>query len=177
MMGIPDSGDTGPREGSMAKRARKASLERSDEPMPWQDFVIGYEVANQALLHLERPAVKPPFLRPEPHPGQRDPSRWISLAVARHFGRDYPHLVTFQRRFWALMQLIEGDDMSEWVSAVDDESPRRLHPALLLAAAEVRLTRNGKFPTRRFARRVAEIVRTELDEPAAGGDTQDPDGN
>ena len=135
--------------------------------MPWQDFVLGFELATQALESLSEPAVKPPFVRPAQAPGRRDPFLWVSAAVARHFGRDYPHLENFQRRFWAFMQLLEGGVVDEWVMPVDDESPRRLHPALLLAAAEVRLTRNAKFPARRFAARVEEIIRTEVDAPAA----------
>lgn len=137
--------------------------------MPWQDFVLAFEIANQALESLDEPAVKPPFVRPVPNPGRRDPVRWVAFAMARHFGRDYPHLASFQHRYWALMHLVDGGFVDEWVTAGDEAGPRRLHPALLLAAAEVRLTRNAKFPARRFAARVAEIIRTELDEPAAEG--------
>ena len=135
--------------------------------MPWQDFVLGFEVASEALASLDEPVVKPPFVHPVQAPGRRDSFLWVSMAVARHFGRDYPHLSNFQHRFWALMQLLDGGFVDEWVVPGDEASPRRLHPALLLAAAEVRLTRNSKFPSRRFAARVAEIIRTEGGEPAA----------
>ena len=149
----------------MAKKPRSASPEWNPGPMPWQDFVLGFEAANEALQSLEEPAVRPPFARPESHPGRRDPFRWISGAVARHFGRDYPHLANFQLRFWALMQLLDSGSVNEWILTGDEASPRRLHPALLLAAAEVRLTRNAKFPARRFAARVEEIIRTEVEAP------------
>ena len=155
---------------SMAKTLGSVPPEQNPGPMPWQDFVLGFEVANEALQSLEEPAVRPPFVRPVSHPGRNDPFRWVSVAVVRHFGRDYPHLANFQHRFWALMQLLEGGFVDEWVTAGDETSPRRLHPALLLAAAEVRLTRNAKFPARRFAARVEEIIRTEVDTPATEGD-------
>ena len=140
--------------------------------MPWQDFALAFEITNRALEYLDGPAVKPPFVRPAaPSPGRQDPVLWTSIAVARHFGRNYPYLISFQRRYWGLMHLVDGGFVDEWVLADDGEGPRRLHPALLLAAAEVKLTRNGRFPPRRFAARVAEIIRTELDEPPAeGGD-------
>ena len=140
--------------------------------MPWQDFVLGFEIANEALQSLEAPEVKPPFVRPTPHPGRRDPFRWVSVAVGRHFGRDYPHLANFRERFWALLQLLDSGFVDEWILPGDEAGPRRLHPALLLAAAEVRLTRNAKFPARRFAARVEEIIRTEVDAPAGEGDSE-----
>ena len=150
----------------MAKKLKDASPEGGPGPMPWQDFVLGFEVANEALQSLEEPAVRPPFVRPVSHPGRGDPLRWVSVAVTRHFGRDYPHLANFQLRFWALMQLLDSGSVNEWILSGDEAGPRRLHPALLLAAAEVRLTRNAKFPARRFAAHVEEIIRTEVDAPA-----------
>ena len=150
----------------MAKKLKSAFPERSPGPMPWQDFVLGFEVANEALQSLEEPALKPPFVQPVSNPGRSDPFRWVSVAVTRHFGQSYPHRASFQYRFWALMQLLDSGSVNEWILTGDEASPRRLHPALLLAAAEVRLTRNLKFPARRFAARVEEIIRTEVDAPA-----------
>ena len=153
----------------MAAKKKPRHPERLTAPMPWQDFVLGFQIANEALEHLGGPVVKPPFAQPAAAPGRDNPVTWAAVAVARHFGRDYPHLGSFQHRFWALMQLLEGGFVDEWLLPGDDEAaPRRLHPALLLAAAEVPLNRNAKFPTRRFAAHVKEIIRTELDAPAAG---------
>ena len=150
----------------MPKKPRPVSAEQNPGPMPWQDFVLGFEIANEALESLEEPSLKPPFVRPAANPGRRDPFRWVSVAVARHFGRDYPHLSNFLYRFWALLQLLDAGSVDEWILPGDESSPRRLHPAMLLAAAEVRLTRKAKFPARRFAARVEEIIRTEVDAPA-----------
>ena len=150
----------------MARKPRSPFSERNTGPIPWQDFVLGFEIANHALESLAEPVVKPPFLRPTPNPGQSDPYRWVAIAVTRHFGRDYPHLANLQYRFWALLQLLDGGGVDEWVMPGDETTSRRLHPALLLAAAEVRLTRNAKFPARRFAARVKEIIRTEVESPA-----------
>ena len=159
-----------PPDRNMARKPSPAHPERPTGPMPWQDFVLGFEVANRALEYLDQPAVKPPFVQPVSRPARRDPSLWFANVMARYFGQDYPHLANFQHRFWALMQLLEGGFVDEWVMPRDEESPRRLHPALLLAAAEVRLTRNARFPPKRFAERVAEIIRTEVETPAAEQD-------
>lgn len=150
----------------MANKLKTAPPDQNPGPMPWQDFVLGFEVANEALQSLGEPPVKPPFVRPDSRPGRNDPLRWVSVAVARHFGRDYPHLSNFLKRFWALLQLLDAGSVNEWILPGDQSSPRRLHPAMLLAAAEVRLTRKAKFPARRFAARVEEIIRTEVDAPA-----------
>ena len=150
----------------MAKKPKTAPAEQDPGPMPWQDFVLGFEVANEALQSLEEPTVKPPFVQPLSHPGRNDPFRWVSVAVTRHFGPSYPHLSNFLNRFWALLQLLDAGSVNEWILPGDEKSPRRLHPAMLLAAAEVRLTRKAKFPARRFVARVEEIIRTEMDAPA-----------
>ena len=168
MMRAHSAGPPEPLDLCMAKKLKGASPEPNPGPMPWQDFVLGFEVANEALQSLNEPALRPPFVQPVSHPGRRDPFRWVSVAVARHFGPTYPHLASFQHRFWGLMQLLDSGSVSEWVQSGEDAAQRRLHPAVLLAAAEVRLTRNGKFPARRFASRVEEIIRTELDAPADG---------
>ncbi len=87
-----------------------------------------------------------------------------SMAVSQHFGRDYAHLSSFHYRFWALMELLDGGHIDRFVLEQEEGVPRRLHPALLLAAAEVKLTKNAKFPSRRFTARVEEIIRTEGEE-------------
>ena len=65
-----------------------------------------------------------------------------------------------------------------WLKHYGDEIPHDVHLGayrnvvdMLLAAAEVRLTRNAKFPARRFAARVEEIIRTEVDAPAGEDET------
>ena len=71
------------------------------------------------------------------------------------------------------MALVDGGLVEKWVIPEDEHHPRRLHPALLLAAAEVRLTRNARFPSKRFAARVEEIIRTESGPPDDGAATDE----
>ena len=147
----------------MAKKASKPTS-RDLEAMPWQEFVLGFQIATEALERLHEPEVAPPFM-PAGRKRPRDPFVWTSLALAGRFGRDYPHLRNFHYRFWALMELLDGGHTDRWVTKSDEQPSRRLHPALLLAASEVKLTKNMKFPIKRFAARVEEIIRTEAEPP------------
>ena len=139
------------------------------EAMPWQDFAIAFEITNSAFAHFDRPALRPPFRQPEASPGESSPILRVAYLLRHHFGRDYPHLDAFLHRFQALIALVDGGLVDRWVIPGDEHHPRRLHPALLLAAAEVRLTRNARFPSKRFAARVEEIIRTESGPPDAEG--------
>ena len=167
----------------MASRKKAKPAGTRIEAMPWQDFAIAFEIANSALAHFTRPALRPPFRQPEASAGRSSPFLGVAFSLRRHFGPDYPHLDDFLHRYQALMALVEGGLVEAWVFPGDEDHPRRLHPALLLAAAEVRLTRNARFPSKRFAARVVEIIRTESGPPdaegaapAAGGPATDPHG-
>ena len=151
----------------MATRKKTKRVGARIEAMPWQDFAIAFEIANATLAYLTRPALRPPFREPEASAGNSSPFLGMAIALRRHFGPDYPHLDSFLHRFQALMALVDGGLVERWVIPEDEDHPRRLHPALLLAAAEVRLTRNARFPSKRFAARVEEIIRTESDPPDA----------
>lgn len=146
----------------MAKRKPKKSTKRSIEPMPWQDFVLGFQVATQAIERLNGPEVSAPFMdQAQGARGRQDPFYVVAMAVGQHFGREYAHLNSFHYRFWALMELLDNRQIDRFVLEQEEGVPRRLHPALLLAAAEVKLTKNGKFPSRRFVARAEEIIRIE----------------
>lgn len=119
-------------------------------PIPWREFVLGYEVAVAALQH-----------EPDPQEGT-DPIMTVIDAAQGHFGDDSTHVKSFLYRFWALMDLVSKGQLAPWVS--DDSQQQQLHPALLLAAAEVRMTKKGRFPAKRFVQHVEEIIRTESDE-------------
>lgn len=151
----------------MAARKKTNRAGARIEAMPWQDFAIAFEIANSTLAYFARPALRPPFRQPEASPGGSSPFLGVAYSLRRHFGRDYPHLDAFLHRFQALMALVDGGLVEQWVVPADEHHPRRLHPALLLAAAEVRLTRNARFPSKRFAARVEEIIRTESGPPDA----------
>lgn len=121
-------------------------------PVPWREFVLGYEGAVSALQHTTDP------------PEGADPIMTVVDAARGHFGDDNVHVKSFLYRFWALMDLVTKGQLAPWVSDVNQQ--QQLHPALLLAAAEVRMTKKGRFPAKRFVQHVEEIIRTESD--AAG---------
>ena len=152
----------------MATRKKAKPAGGRIEPIPWQEFALGFEIANKALTYFSRPAVQPPFMPPTAPEERPSPFLGMTTALRRFFGRDYPRLDSFLYRYQALMVLVEDGQVEQWVIAGDETHPARLHPALLLAAAEVRMTRNARFPSKRFAARVEEIIRTESDLPDAG---------
>ncbi len=150
----------------MAKKLDKDNL----VPMPWRDFVVGFQLATHALddSNLEDlPPANPTDpqsrrLRAQQEAIRRDPFMRVLIAVQEHFGQRYRYLSSFVHRFWALVQLTERGHLARWLlTAEGGTSQRGYHPAVLLAAAEVRLTKKAKFPVDRFLARVAEIVAEE----------------
>ena len=86
----------------------------------------------------------------------------IVTALHDRFGREYTYLGSLLTRFWALLELIQGGHVDAWlIGGEPGGESRNLHPALLLAAAEARLTKKGKFPIRRFCAQVEQIIREE----------------
>ena len=92
---------------------------------------------------------------------ERDPYSRVLLALRDHFGPDYPYYRAFLYRFWSLYDLVHRNQVPEFAQAKGDGT-LGLHPALLLAAADVKLTKKGRFPLNRFRDRVVEIIAREL---------------
>lgn len=136
------------------------------EPVPWRDFVVGFGVASEAMAAAGQPYSdgdpgKDAAFRQAQAEGRESLFR-IVTALHDRFGRQYVFLSSLLTRYWALLELMQGGQVNEWLSNVEsDAKTQNLHPALLLAAAETRLTKNGKFPTRRFRARVEQIIRDE----------------
>ncbi len=83
-----------------------------------------------------------------------------------------PELIdAFVARFTALLPLLDLPDAGPWCYESPEGDVFRVHPALLSAAAEVRLNDNGKFPRRLFFDRVDTLAATDF----PGWDWDDPD--
>ncbi len=151
----------------MGKKIDKASL----VPMPWRDFVLGFQVATHALDNPNLEGIPKPANADDPlgrkiHATQmaiqRDPFLRVLSAVQEYFGQGYEYLGCFNHRFWALMQLVRRGHLEAWLTT-SEEAPevQQFHPAVLLAAAELKLTKNGRFPVNQFLHRVEEILHEE----------------
>ena len=120
-------------------------------PVPWRDFVVFYQVATAALQQTAGDTA-----------ARSDPFATVVRAAEAHFGDDGERAKSFLYRFWALMDLVAKGQLTSWVTT--ENETQRLHPVLLLAAAEVRMTKKARFPTKRFVQYVEEVIRTESDE-------------
>tara|TARA_Y100000588_G_scaffold375390_1_gene451660 strand:- start:363 stop:824 length:462 start_codon:yes stop_codon:yes gene_type:complete len=151
----------------MAQKIDKQAL----APMPWRDFVIGFQVAADALDNPrldEVPPIDPENPRSkqmhEAHVAiQKDPFLRVTISVRNHFGEDYAHMASFVYRFWALLHLLRKGHLSDWITVDDDRQFQSFHPAVLLAAAEARLSDKARFPPKRFIETVEQIITEESD--------------
>ena len=117
--------------------------------MPWQDFVVGFQIANETLEEHSNLA-------------QKESYNAVMFALRGHFGEGYVFIRNFMSRFNGLVDLVSCGELEPWLLGAEQaDKPRTLHPALLLAASDVRMTRTGRFPSKRFRARVDEIIRTE----------------
>ena len=80
------------------------------------------------------------------------------MRTKEHFGDGYEHHASFMYRFWALMHLLRRGHIQSWITSREENEFQSFHPAVLLAAAEVRLTNTAKFPVKRFVARVEAII-------------------
>ncbi|MEM7253062.1 MAG: hypothetical protein AAF493_16730 [Pseudomonadota bacterium] len=116
----------------------------SPPPVPWRRFVEGYEHTT-ATLQADS---GPPF-----------EAIWASAEAV--FSDDLAMAKAFALRFWALLDLVRRDKLDTWVTRNESGQPAQLHPATVLAAAEVRMTKRSRFPANRFVARVEEIIANE----------------
>jgi hypothetical protein len=82
-----------------------------------------------------------------------------AAALRDHFGDDKRRFESAMARFVALMHLFTHNRLGKWVRT----SPRNatvqdIHPAVIHAAAQMKLNKNGKFPERKFLSLVAELA-------------------
>ena len=152
----------------MSKKIDKTKM----GPMPWQEFVMGFQVASEAL---DNPAQEQPPVLDTQDPDskkhqeqlaaiERDPVLRVMLRTKEHFGAGYIHHATFMYRFWALMHLLRRGHIQEWITSSESNDFQSFHPAVLLAAAEVKLTNSAKFPVKRFIAHVEHIIEQESED-------------
>ena len=143
----------------MSKKVDKTNM----GPMPWQEFVVGFQIASQAL---DNPSPEPgdpqdpdaKIRQPRQTAIERDPVLRVMMRTKEHFGDGYEHHASFMYRFWALMHLLRRGHIQSWITSSEENEFQSFHPAVLLAAAEVRLTNTAKFPVKRFVARVEAIL-------------------
>lgn len=106
------------------------------------------------------------LLADQPELPQDDAARSAqrSVALAIETGAtlfpDGPGLArAFVERFIALVEILDSPELAPWRSADPQVSGTiRVHPALLAAAAEVKLNDNGKFPRRKLRERIEALA-------------------
>ena len=152
----------------MSKKIDKNNL----GPMPWQEFVVGFQVASTALDEAKDGDVSAPDtggkdsknLQVQTTAIERDPVLRVMMRIKEHFGVGYVHRANFTYRFWALMHLLRRGHLKPWITSGEDDDFQSFHPAVLLACAEVKLTNTAKFPVKRFLTRVEQIIEEESDD-------------
>jgi hypothetical protein len=84
----------------------------------------------------------------------------IMVAAMDYFADDADdedHL-NFLYRFEGLQALIQQGVLDDWVHLSTDGQAYEMHPAVLDAAAEVSMTKKGRFPRQAFLRTVQHIA-------------------
>ena len=94
-----------------------------------------------------------------------NPMNRAIFAVKQHFGDDHQQLLNFTMRFFALMDIFRKNAVAEWIKDdLDNPRAKAIHPAVIYAAAEVKLNKKGDFPLKKFLARVKEIAHTQIED-------------
>ena len=59
------------------------------------------------------------------------------------------------------MHLLRRGHIKAWITSSETNDFQSFHPAVLLAAAEVKLTNTAKFPVKRFIAQIEQIINQE----------------
>lgn len=88
------------------------------------------------------------------------PYNRAAMALKRRYGEDRIQFASAFYRFRALMDLISRDVLGVWArSSIKRAGALRIHPAVLDVASEMRLSKNGKFASRKFVEAVKTLAR------------------
>ena len=88
------------------------------------------------------------------------PFNRAAMALKRRYGDDRIQFASAFYRFRALMDLISRDALGVWArSSIQRDGALRIHPAVLDVASEMRLSKNGKFASRKFVEAVEALAR------------------
>ena len=118
----------------MSKKIDKLKM----APMPWREFVVGFQIASQALDQpdpAESPRTEPvdaDARKRQPQPGaiERDPVARVMMRIKDHFGEGYVHHASFMYRFWALMHLLQRGHIQAWITSSEENKFQSFHPAV-----------------------------------------------
>ncbi len=91
--------------------------------------------------------------------GVHGPYVKAAVALRDHFGNDKRRFENAMSRFVALMHLFTHNRLEHWVRAsAKNATAQDIHPAVIHAAAQMKLNKSGKFPERKFLSLVAELA-------------------
>ncbi len=88
------------------------------------------------------------------------PYNRAAVALKRRYGEDRAVFASAFYRFRALIELVSSGALGAWArSSIRREGALRIHPAVLDVASDMRLSKNGKFASRKFLDAVKELAR------------------
>ncbi len=88
------------------------------------------------------------------------PYNRAATALKRRYGEDRAAFVSAFYRFRALMELVSNEALGAWArSSIRRRGALRIHPAVLDVASNMRLSKNGKFASRKFLDAVETLAR------------------
>lgn len=128
-------------------------------PMEPAEFAQAFQlaiIAGERPQDLEDPAASDPqeeLLGDDGLPLQLSdtPYNRAAMALKRRYGDNRTVFASAFYRFRALMDLVSKGALGAWArSSIRRQGALRLHPAVLDVASEMRLSKNGKFASRKF---------------------------
>lgn len=83
----------------------------------------------------------------------------ITIAMKERYGDNTEKYVSASGRIFALLRLLQSGELSDWIRPdPSDPGNYEIHPSLVEAASNVRLTRNCTFPRDEFLRTVEQLA-------------------
>lgn len=87
------------------------------------------------------------------------PYNRAAMTLKRRYGEDRAAFASAFYRFRALMELVSSNALGQWARlSIRRKGALRIHPAVLDVASEMRLSKNGKFASRKFLDAVKELA-------------------
>lgn len=87
-----------------------------------------------------------------------NPYSKATFALRKHFSEDDRAFSSALMRFRAFMNLLNRGALDDWIQRRDGER-MAIHPAALDVASQLKMSKNGRFPPRKFQQAVAEVIR------------------
>jgi len=85
----------------------------------------------------------------------------VLMAFRERYGDNPDKYIGAAGRFFALLKLVRDNALSDWIESDPSVTDFvMLHPAVVEAAAVVRLNKNGSFPRREFLNKIKHLANT-----------------